>query len=153
MLIINIYSNINKMILWFTVLNVNGQQRLKKWYINATEETKEQTHYNVQKKISERSSLSLPNYFDYEGNVILYRKYQKLFFCICIEKEDNILSYMEVIHLYVTVLHSYFNPVSELDFVYNFYKCYLILDEIISGGTIMETSKIAILNHIRRMDK
>ena len=41
---------------------------------------------------------------------------------MCIDIEDNVLEHLEAIHLFVTVLHAYFNPVSELDMLYNFHK-------------------------------
>ena len=63
---------------------------------------------------------------------------------------DNELTMLELIHLYVEVLDKYFGNVCELDIVFNFnkvnkwyYYCkaYSILDEMIVGGEIVETSK------------
>ena len=71
---------------------------------------------------------------------IVYRRYAGLFFCICIDANDNELAYLEAIHLFVEVLGAYsfvwlrlaikltffadafFENVCELDLVFNFYK-------------------------------
>lgn len=72
----------------------------------------------------------------------MYRRYAGLFFCICVDANDNELAYLEAIHLFVEVLgkcslsfyascksvglmlglDSFFDNVCELDLVFNFYK-------------------------------
>lgn len=74
----------------------------------------------------------------------MYRRYAGLFFTLCVDAEDNELSYLEFIHLFVEVLDQYFGSVCELDLVFNFYKVYQILDEMVVGGEVMETSKLCI---------
>jgi Clathrin adaptor complex small chain len=71
---------------------------------------------------------------------IIYRRYAGLFFCVCVDANDNELAYLEAIHLFVEVLgmvlslaavfisthvfdpDSFFENVCELDLVFNFYK-------------------------------
>ena len=74
------------------------------------------------------------------------------YFCVCIDETDNELAYFEAVHLYVTVLNAYFNPVSEQDIMFNFHKCYIILDEVFLAGEVMETSRPVIMQQIARMD-
>lgn len=69
----------------------------------------------------------------------MYRRYAGLFFCVCVDANDNELAYLEAIHLFVEVLgefqvsapvrvmltcfsDSFFDNVCELDLVFNFYK-------------------------------
>ena len=59
-----------------------------------------------------------------------------------IDTDDNELASLELIHLFVETLDKYFGSVCELDVVYNFYKVYTVLDELLVGGEIVETSKI-----------
>ena len=66
-----------------------------------------------------------------------------------IDSTDNELSMLELIHLFVEILDKYFGSVCELDVVYNFYKVYSILDEVIIGGEICETSKVSVLKKQR----
>ena len=49
-------------------------------------------------------------------------------------------------------LDQYFGNVCELDIVFNFHKVYGILDEIILGGEILETSKNTIINNIKEIE-
>ena len=59
---------------------------------------------------------------------------------------------MELIHLFVETLDKYFGSVCELDVVYNFHKVYTVLDELIIGGEIVETSKSNILKKLREIE-
>ena len=61
---------------------------------------------------------------------IIYRRYAGLFFCACVDTNDNELAYLEAIHFFVEVLDAFFGNVCELDLVFNFYKVYAILDEV-----------------------
>jgi hypothetical protein len=53
---------------------------------------------------------------------IIYRRYAGLFFAFCVDVNDNELSYLEGIHLFVEMLDRYFGNVCELDLVFNFHK-------------------------------
>ena len=59
---------------------------------------------------------------------------------------------LELIHLFVETMDKYFGSVCELDVVYNFYKVYTVLDELIIGGEIVETSKTNILKKLREIE-
>jgi hypothetical protein len=63
---------------------------------------------------------SLPQQFRNEK--IIYRRYAGLFFCLCVDNNDNELGYLEAIHLFVEVLDAFFQNVCELDLVFSFYK-------------------------------
>ena len=65
---------------------------------------------------------------------------------------ENELSLLEFIHLFVEVLDQYFGSVCELDLVFNFYRVYAILDEMIIGGEIIETSKASIYTVLQNQD-
>ena len=92
---------------------------------------------------------------------------------MCVDRSDNELSFLEFIHLFVETLDSYFGSVCELDLIFNFYKvkkkkgvekkflnskkkqknkCIIILDEMILGGEVMETSKISIMKRLELID-
>ena len=59
---------------------------------------------------------------------------------------------LEVIHRYVELLDKYFGNVCELDIIFNFEKAYFILDELILGGEIQETSKNKVQTAIQSQD-
>jgi AP-2 complex subunit sigma-1 len=85
-------------------------------------------------------SYPKPQFRNYK---IVYRRYAGLFFCVCVDANDNELAYLEAIHLFVEVLgkhyhyfilgkdelnlwqhltDTFFDNVCELDLVFNFYK-------------------------------
>lgn len=75
----------------------------------------------------------------------MYRRYAGLYFCACIDAEDNELAYLEAIHLFVEILDAYFANVCELDLVFHFYQVQAVLDEVFLAGEIEETSKSDVL--------
>ena len=73
---------------------------------------------------------------------LFYRnRYASLYFAACIDKNDNELIVLDIIHHFVEVLDRYFSNVCELDLIFNFHQAYFILEEMIIGGFIMESSK------------
>ena len=93
------------------------------------------------------------NFIEYNNYKIIYRRYAGLFFTIAVDVQDNELSYLETIHLFVELLDSYFSNVCELDIVFNFNKVYSILDEFMLAGEIEETSKREILDRVKYLEK
>ena len=59
---------------------------------------------------------------------------------------------IKFIHLFVEILDRYFGSVCELDVVYNFYKVYGIIDDLIIGGEIIETSKSLIVKKQKELE-
>ena len=70
----------------------------------------------------------------------------------CVEKEDNELIVLDIIHHFVEVLDKYFGNVCELDLIFNFHQAYFILEEMIVGGHIIESSKKQVLKMIANND-
>lgn len=64
----------------------------------------------------------------------MYKRYASLYFVTIVDKEENELMILELIHYVVEVLDKYFNNVCELDLIFNFHKVYYILDEILMAG-------------------
>ena len=40
----------------------------------------------------------------FKNHKIVYRRYAGLFFCVCVDANDNELAYLEAIHLFVEIL-------------------------------------------------
>ena len=76
-------------------------------------------------------------------------RYASLYFAAGIEKEDNELIVLDVIHHFVEILDRYFGNVCELDLIFNFHQAYFILEELVIGGHIMESSKKQVLKMIQ----
>ena len=59
---------------------------------------------------------------------------------------------LDVIHHFVEILDRYFGNVCELDLIFNFHQAYFILEELIIGGHMMESSKKQVLKMIQQND-
>jgi hypothetical protein len=76
----------------------------------------------VHRLVAPRDQKYQSNFVEFRQNKIVYRRYAGLFFCACVDANDNELAYLESIHFFVEVLDSFFGNVCELDLVFNFYK-------------------------------
>ncbi|XP_056169069.1 AP-1 complex subunit sigma-1-like [Syzygium oleosum] len=84
----------------------------------------------------------LCNLLEWRGLKVVYRRYEGLFFCMCIDPDDNELETLEVIHQYVEILDLCFGNVCEVDIIYNFYEAYYILDELVIAGEVQESNRM-----------
>jgi len=119
---------------------------------NQTEAEKARIEAEVHRLVTSRDK-KYTNFIEYNNYKLIYRRYAGLFFTIAVDVQDNELSYLESIHLFVELLDSYFANVCELDIVFNFNKVYLILDEYMLAGEIEETSKREILDRVKFLEK
>ena len=62
------------------------------------------------------------NFLEFRNYKIIYKRYAGLFFALCVDLNDNELTCLEFIHLFVEVMDQYFGNVCELDIVFNFNK-------------------------------
>jgi len=76
----------------------------------------------VHRLVAPRDQKYQSNFVEFRNNKIVYRRYAGLFFCACVDANDNELAYLEAIPLFVEVLDSFLGNVCGLDLVFNFYK-------------------------------
>jgi len=140
------------MIHFVILFSRQGKLRLQKWY--EAKEPKEKK--KMCRELTSAILLRKPkmcNFIEYRDLQVVYKRYASLFFCFGVDRTDNELNVLEVIHRYVEVLDKYFGSVCELDIIFNFEKAYFILDELVLGGEMQETSKKAVLSQIEQADK
>lgn len=99
-----------------------GKTRLAKWYAPYTDADKIKLKGEVHRLIAPRDQKHQSNFVEFRQHRVVYRRYAGLFFCVCVDANDNELAYLEAIHFFVEVLDSFFGNVCELDLVFNFYK-------------------------------
>jgi hypothetical protein len=133
------------------LLNKQGRSRLSKWYTNIEDEEKLKIEREIYRTIILRDSKH-SNFIEFRNYKVIYKKYASLYFVFCVDLWENELGSMEFIHLFVETLDKFFGSVCELDVVYNFYKVYAILDELIIGGEIIESSKAKVVQKQREME-
>ena len=94
----------------------------------------------------------LCNFIEYKGYTLCYRRYASLYFVVCLDPDDNELIALELIHRYVECLDAAYHNVCELDLILDFMTAYHILDELVIGGEMQETSKKAVLRVVAQQD-
>ncbi|PKS09069.1 hypothetical protein jhhlp_003682 [Lomentospora prolificans] len=164
------------MLSFILIQNRQGKTRLAKWYVPYSDDEKIKlkgepnapvidealcepplmtlhSSLKVHRLVAPRDQKYQSNFVEFRNNKIVYRRYAGLFFCACVDTNDNELAYLEAIHFFVEVLDAFFGNVCELDLVFNFYKVYAILDEVFLAGEIEETSKQVVLTRLEHLDK
>jgi AP-2 complex subunit sigma-1 len=100
----------------------------------------------------------------------VYRRYAGLYFALCVDRGTvssfwlflfvltfpgnlgtNELAALELIHLFVESLDTYFGSVCELDLVFNFFNCIQMWDELCLGGEPVETSRVELLKRMEML--
>mmetsp|Transcript_9937 Transcript_9937/g.25134 ORF Transcript_9937/g.25134 Transcript_9937/m.25134 type:complete len:161 (+) Transcript_9937:88-570(+) len=126
------------------LVNRQGKVRLTKFYADVDKKDKQRVVREVSSMVLGRTH-KLCNFIEWRGKKIVYKRYASLYFVTLIDAEDNELITLETIHHYVENLDKYFGNVAELDIIFNFHKAYYILDELLIGGELQETSKRNVL--------
>lgn len=128
-----------------------GKTRLSKWFVSVEEEEKRKIEGEVYKIVTARDS-KFTNFVEFKSYKLVYRRYAGLYFILCVDTRDNELSYLEAIHNFVETLDRHFGNVCELDLVFNFARTYVILDEFMLGGEVLETSRSQILTRVSEIE-
>ncbi|XP_021928393.1 AP-1 complex subunit sigma-2 isoform X1 [Zootermopsis nevadensis] len=128
-----------------------GKLRLQKWYVAHPDKLKKKITRELITTILARKP-KMSSFLEWKDLKVVYKRYASLYFCCAIEQKDNELLTLEIIHRYVELLDKYFGSVCELDIIFNFEKAYFILDELLLGGEIQETSKKNVLKAIAAQD-
>jgi hypothetical protein len=92
--------------------------------------------------------------FEYmgENRKIVYRLFGSIYIIMILDDLENELAMLDFINVVMQVLDDVFKGVCELHLIMNPEKVYLIVDEMISGGSVIETSKTEIsLNYLDKM--
>merc|ERR1712188_221891 len=84
---------------------------------------------------------------------IIYRHFATLYFIVIYDKAESELGILDLIQVYVETLDKSFENVCELDIIFNQQKAGLILDEMITGGLVLETSSQAIVAKYKELER
>eukprot|EP00270_Netrium_digitus_P000904 TRINITY_DN1103_c0_g1_i1.p1 TRINITY_DN1103_c0_g1~~TRINITY_DN1103_c0_g1_i1.p1 ORF type:complete len:162 (-),score=25.76 TRINITY_DN1103_c0_g1_i1:294-779(-) len=139
------------MIHFVLLISRQGKVRLAKWYSAYSQKERTKIIRELSGTILTRAS-KLCNFVEWRGQKVVYKRYASLYFCMCVDAEDNELDTLEVIHHYVEILDRYFTNVCELDLIFNFHKAYYILDEVLIAGELQESSKKSVARVIAAQD-
>ncbi|KAF8405230.1 hypothetical protein HHK36_010131 [Tetracentron sinense] len=84
---------------------------------------------------------------------LVYKHYATLYFVFVFDSSENELAMLDLIQVFVETLDKCFKNVCELDMVFNFSKMHIILDEIIFGGQVLETSSTEVMKAVEEISK
>ena len=98
-------------------------------------------------------SSRLTHFLEYGEHKLVFKRYASLYFIAGVDPEDNELIVLDIIHQYVEVLDKYFGNVCELDLIFNFHLAYFILEEMLVGGHLIESSKKNVLKMVGQIDQ
>lgn len=88
-----------------------GKLRLQKWYLAYPDKTKKKIIRELVATILSRKQKT-SSFLEWKESKIVYKRYASLYFCCCIDQEDNELLTLEIIHRYVELLDKYFGSVN-----------------------------------------
>ncbi|EDO17597.1 hypothetical protein Kpol_1061p21 [Vanderwaltozyma polyspora DSM 70294] len=138
---------------YMLLISRQGKVRLQKWYVSLPNNEKTKIIRNLTSIVLSRKA-KMCNIVEFGDHKVVYKRYASLYFVCGITQEvDNELLTLEVIHRFVETMDTYFGNVCELDIIFNFEKAYNILDDMLMcDGSLAESSKKEILNHVKTMD-
>ncbi|KAK2956687.1 Adaptor protein complex 3 (AP-3), sigma subunit [Blattamonas nauphoetae] len=141
------------------VINNHGTTRLSRFY-QAIEYSKKKTLERDIYGLIAKRPIAACNFIENTGIwsddkslKIIYRTYATLTFVLVADQAENELAMLDLIQNYVECLDDAFQNVCELHLIFQHEKCFQILDEIISGGLILETRSSDVLPHVAAMER
>lgn len=84
---------------------------------------------------------------------LIYRHYATLYFVFAVDQQESELGILDLIQVFVETLDKCFENVCELDLIFHSDKVHYILDEVVMGGMVLETSIGEIMTAIGDMSK
>lgn len=137
---------------YIVCLNRQGKVRMSKWYERTGVAKQRATIGRIHRLIQRRLQFRSCNSVDFGADTqLVFKKYNGLYFVVCVGREENGLLYLQAIPLFVQLLDRYFDTVSELDLVFNFYKMHRVLDLVFVDGELVATKTEAVLAQLGRM--
>ncbi|CCK71088.1 Aps2p KNAG_0G00300 [Huiozyma naganishii CBS 8797] len=135
--------------------NKQGVVRLIRWYVgNESSGDTQDVIAQIYRLISSKDHKRHSNFVEFsETTKLVYKRYAGLYFVMGVDLRDDDPIYLSHIHLFVEVLDSFFGNVCELDIVFNFYKAYMVMDEMFLGGEIQEVSKDVLIERLGTLDR
>ncbi|RWR95727.1 AP-3 complex subunit sigma isoform X2 [Cinnamomum micranthum f. kanehirae] len=142
------------------VINTQGKHRLAKFYDFQPVEKQQELIRSIYGVLCSRAE-NVSNFIEADSifgpdTRLVYKHFATLYFVFVFDSCENELAMLDLIQVFVETLDRCFKNVCELDIVFNFNKMHTILDEIVVGGQVMETSSEQVMkavDEITRLEK
>ncbi len=141
------------------VVNNHGHARLIKFYFDLPHTQREPLIRECFQLVSKRPDsvcnfLELPDNSPFgQGMKLIYRHYATLYFIFAVDSAESELGILDLIQVFVEALDKCFQNVCELDLIFHTDKIHFILDEIVMGGMVLETSLKEIIKAVNATTK
>lgn len=89
---------------------------------------------------------------DESSRSLVYRWFGACIVMTAADATDNLLQIYDFLSLYMTALTGYFPALSRHTIIQNPAKLHMVLQEMVIGGVIVETSTSNALNYVRLLD-
>ncbi|CAI5460959.1 unnamed protein product [Closterium sp. Yama58-4] len=126
------------------IINNQGKARFARFYANISGERQQHImRYSFEAVASRPPTWSniIEDSSRFGKNIkLVYRTFATLYFIFLIDRAENELAVLDLIHVFVESLDRCYKNVCELDIVFNFTKVHQILNEIVIGGQVLEVT-------------
>ncbi|KAF8012489.1 hypothetical protein BT93_I0607 [Corymbia citriodora subsp. variegata] len=139
------------------VMNTQGKPRLAKFYDYQPMEKQQELIRSVFSALSSRAE-NVSNFVEADAifgldSRLVYKHYATLYFVFVFDSSENELAMLDLIQVFVETLDKCFKNVCELDIVFNYSKMQTVLDEIVFGGQVLETSSAEVTKVVEEISK
>ncbi|CAI5503775.1 unnamed protein product [Closterium sp. Naga37s-1] len=126
------------------IINNQGKARFARFYANISGERQQHIIRHSFEAVASRpptwsNIVEDPSRFG-KNIKLVYRTFATLYFIFLIDRAENELAVLDLIHVFVESLDRCYKNVCELDIVFNFTKVHQILNEIVIGGQVLEVT-------------
>ncbi|XP_052163093.1 AP-3 complex subunit sigma-like [Oryza glaberrima] len=137
------------------IMSTQGKPRLLKFYSYHAPEKHQDLVRAVFQLLSARPD-SVSNFVKVDaifgpGAKLIYKHLATLYLGFVFDGSENELAVLDLVQVFVETLDRCFKNVCELDIVFNFNKLHTILDEMILGGQVIETSSEQIMRSVEEI--
>ncbi|KAM0937949.1 putative adaptor protein complex, sigma subunit [Dioscorea sansibarensis] len=139
------------------VMNTQGKPRLTKFYDFQLPEKQQEMIRRVYGVLCNRPE-NVSNFIQADDifgpdSKLVYKHLATLYFIFVFDSSENELAMLDLIQVFVETLDRCFKNVCELDVVFNFNKMHTILNEIILGGQVLETSSEEVMKAVEEITR
>jgi len=132
------------------ILNKLGLLRFIKIYSDKENQIeREELIKKVFNTLNQSKDTNIIYDFEYlgENRKLVFRLFGTIYIAMILDDLENELAILDYLNVVMQVLDEIFKGVSELHLIVNPEKIYLLVDEMISAGTIIETNKLEIISN------
>ena len=136
------------MIKFFLIVNRHGQTRLAQYYgERPSQDDRQRLESEIVRACVARND-QMCQCFHQGDTKIVYKRYLAIYCIAGVSEDENEFEVISLFDFFFQTLRDYFGDITEYHILYNIAEVYTTLNEIVIDGTVNETSKQKIINHL-----